>query len=76
MWSKIKKGWMAFVDILGRVQTTLLLSIIYHIAVGPIALIARLLRRDLLGLRTKPGESYAAVLGPISSTPERAHRQF
>ncbi|MCK6555416.1 hypothetical protein L6Q96_12685 [Candidatus Binatia bacterium] len=76
MWSKIKKGWMAFVDVLGRVQTTLLLSIIYHIAVGPIALVARLLRRDFLGLRARPGESYAAELGPLSTTPERAHRQF
>jgi len=76
MWSSIKKGWMAFVDVLGRVQTTLLLSIIYHIAVGPIALIARAFRRDFLGLRPAPGGSYAAELGPVSSTPERAQRQF
>lgn len=76
MWSTIKKGWMAFVDVLGKVQTTLLLTIVYHVAVGPFGLVARALGRDLLGLKPSPGPSYAVPLGPVSSTRERAERQF
>jgi len=73
---KLKDLWMAFAHVVGQVQTALLLSIIYHIAIGPLGLISRLTGRDLLGLRQPQGNSYADPLAPISSTIERAQRQF
>jgi hypothetical protein len=73
---KLKALWMAFSHVLGQVQTTLLLSIIYHVAIGPLGLMARIVGRDLLGLRRLGGDSYAAPLPPISATLERAQRQF
>jgi hypothetical protein len=73
---KLKSWWMAFVDVLGRVQTTLLLVIVYHLSVGPLGLGCRLLRRDLLGLRSREGDSYAQPVPPVSSTLERARKQF
>jgi hypothetical protein len=73
---KLKSWWMAFVDVLGRIQTTLLLIIVYHLSVGPLGLGCRLLRRDLLGLRPGAGDSYAQRLPPVSSTMERARKQY
>jgi hypothetical protein len=73
---KIKALWMAFAHVLGQVQTAILLSVVYHVAVGPIALVSKALRRDLLTLRRPEGASFAEPLPPISSTIERARRQF
>ena len=61
---------------LGQVQTAILLSIVYHLAIGPIALGCRVLHRQMLALRQPEGVSYASSLPPISSTLERAQRQF
>jgi hypothetical protein len=68
--------WKAFAHVLGRVQTAILLSVIYHVALGPIGLVSQLSRRDLLGLRPAPGSSFAVELPPLSSTVERAQKQF
>jgi hypothetical protein len=72
MWT----GWKKFGHILGQVQTAVLLAIIYHIAIGPISMISRLLHRDLLGLRPVRGASHAVPLPPVTSTVERALKQF
>lgn len=50
--------------------------IIYHVAVGPIGLIGRLPRRDLLHLSASQGESFAEQMAPITATIERAEKQF
>ncbi len=78
MWllRKLWAFWKAFGNVLGHVQTTILLSIIYHIGVGPIGLIGRLTRRDLLHLRASQGESFAEQMAPITATIERAEKQF
>jgi hypothetical protein len=76
MGRKFKDLWMAFVHVFGRVQTTVLLAIVYHLAVGPIALICRLVRKELLRLQPPPSSSYASEVPQLSVTPERARRQF
>jgi len=76
LFRKLKDLWMAFAHVMGQIQTALLLSIIYHIAIGPLGLISRLTGRDLLGLRQLEGSSYAEPLAPVSTTIERAQRQF
>jgi hypothetical protein len=68
--------WKAFAHRLGLVQTAILLSLVYHVAVGPIGLLGRLLRRDLLGLRPAPGVSYWETLPETTRTLERARKQF
>lgn len=68
--------WKAFGHALGQVQTAILLGIIYHIAIGPISLVCRLAGRDMMSLQQPKSASYAATLPTISSTLERAQRQF
>ena len=68
--------WKAFAHRLGRVQTAVLLSLIYHVAVGPLGLLGRLSGRDLLGLKPAPGASYWAALPDTTRTLERARKQF
>ncbi len=68
--------WKAFAHALGRVQTAILLAIIYHVAVGPIGLVCRLTKRDLLGLRPVEGDSFSVDAPPISTTLEQAQKQF
>ena len=73
----IKSSWMHFVDVLGQVQTTLLLSLIYGLVLGPMALLLRLVRRgDLLGLRRAGGASFAQPKQMIPTDLERCTRQF
>ncbi|MCX7984212.1 MAG: SxtJ family membrane protein [Bacteroidetes bacterium] len=45
---KFYSKWLAFARFLGRINTTLLLTLVYIFLIGPCALIVRLLRRDLL----------------------------
>jgi len=76
MSSKFKGLWMGAVQVLGQVQTTVLLSIVYHIAIGPISLLCRLFGKDLLALRPPDTTSYTTELPELSYTSERAKRQF
>lgn len=76
MFRKLRDWWMAFVYVLGKVQTTILLSIVYHVALGPIALVGRVIGRDLLDLKSRPGGSYARERPRISSTLDEAVKQF
>ena len=73
---KFKSGWMAFVHRLGQIQTALILLIVYHLTLGPISIISRLIRRDFIGLRTKGKDSYAVPIDHVTSTMEQAERQF
>jgi hypothetical protein len=73
---KIKNLWMAFAHVFGQVQTTVLLSVVYHLAIGPIAFLSKILRKDLLALQPPKAPSYAAELPELAYTPERAKRQF
>jgi hypothetical protein len=75
MLRKLWAGWKAFALRLGKVQTAILLAVVYHLTVGPIGLIARLARRDLLALRGAQG-SYWTALPQVTSTVEQAEKQF
>lgn len=76
MFKKLRSVWMVFVEALGKVQTTILLSIVYHLTVGPLAIGAKASRQDLLDLRSNSEPSYAKSLKGVSSTLEKAQRQF
>ncbi len=75
--SGIKASWMHFVDVLGQVQTTLILSLIYSLIVGPMALLLRLFGRgDLLGMRAREAQSFALPKQMVPTDVERCTRQF
>ena len=76
LFKKIKVLWSAFAQVFGQVQTTVLLSVVYHFAIGPVALVCKILRKDLLGLLPTQDPSYAASLPELANTPDRAKRQF
>jgi hypothetical protein len=40
--------WLLFAQMLGKVNTTLLLSLVYLVVIGIMSLIVRLFRKDLL----------------------------
>jgi hypothetical protein len=76
LWQTLKAGWMAFALWIGKINTNILLTLVYFLAVGPTALFSRLGRRDLLGLRGVEEASYAVPLDRITVTIEGAHKQF
>ena len=76
MFKQLRSWWMVFVHALGKVQTTILLSVVYHIAVGPLALFSKVTGGDILDLRSTPEPSYAKKLARISSNLEQAEKQF
>jgi hypothetical protein len=47
----IKKSWLSFARLLGKVNTMILLSLVYIVFIGIMALIVRLFRKDLLQKR-------------------------
>jgi hypothetical protein len=73
----IRRTWMRFVNALGRAQTTLLLSLVYLLGVGPLWLCVCVLgRRDLLGTRRVAATSFAAQKPKVPTDRERCERQF
>lgn len=53
----VRDGWLRFAHVLGRINSTILLSLVYYLAITPMAVILRLFKRDLLALRTDPTAS-------------------
>jgi hypothetical protein len=47
----VRKAWLTAAGYVGKVNTLVLLTVLYFVAVVPIGLIARLFGRDRLGLR-------------------------
>jgi len=46
--SRVKDGWLLFARTLGRVNTIILLTLVYVVIIGPMALLVKILRKDLL----------------------------
>ena len=65
-------AWMGFVYVVSSVITYAALTLVYFGVVTPLALLARLLGRDRLQLRTRPQQSYWHALDPARAhNPER-----
>ena len=73
---RLVRGWMGIVGRFGHVQTLVMLGFFYACLIGPVALIAAALGRDLLGKRSLRGKP-SAWLDADSSAPslERAKLQ-
>ncbi|TFG91922.1 MAG: hypothetical protein E4H11_10140 [Myxococcales bacterium] len=73
----IGRAWMRFVEAFGRVQTTLLLSLVYVVVIGPLWLCVCVLgRRDLLETRREGATSFAVHKPKVPTDRERCERQF
>lgn len=67
---------MKFVKILGKIQTTIILFLIYFLGVGIISLIAFLFRRDFLDKRLRDEDTFWRDRPARISTLEDCKRQF
>jgi hypothetical protein len=73
----MKDGWLLFARTLGRVNTIILLTIVYVVIIGPMALIVRILRKDLLQKKKQSKlSSYWRDRVPNEPTIERHKFQF
>jgi hypothetical protein len=72
---RLKKIWLLFAQVLGRVTTALLLTLVYFIIIGPMALIAKLLRKDLLQRKKNPLKT-SYWLGRTSNEPTIERHKF
>jgi hypothetical protein len=73
----IRRGWMRFVHAIGRAQTSLLLTLVYLLGIGPLWLFVTVIgRNDLLGVRRRPATSFSAEKPKIPTDRERCERQF
>lgn len=61
----IARAWLTLAEVLGAVNSRLLLGLIFYLFLTPIALLARLTRGDFLHLKRRagPGRSYWQVRG-------------
>jgi hypothetical protein len=76
-WRRLHAGWLEIAACFGEVQTLLLLTIVYTLVLGPVALVSFALRRDLLqkrGLRAL-GSAWSEA-DTASADLERAKRLF
>ena len=52
----LERMWMAFAGILGRIMTTVLLTITFFLVITPLGLLMRFFRVDLVGKRGDPSK--------------------
>lgn len=69
-------GWMKFAKVLGRIQSAIILFLIYFIGVGFISTVAFILRKDFLDKRIAEKDTFWS--GRVVEHPdlENSKRQF
>lgn len=72
----LKAGWLRFAGIVHRVNTTVILALIYFVVIAPINLISRLVRADLLKRRIGDEPSFWVDPEAPTSSLEECRRQF
>jgi hypothetical protein len=73
---RIAAGWKRIAHKIGVFQTKVLVSLFYFILLGPVSLVLKLLRRDLLGVRDGGRKTFWHEREPEELTLERCKRQF
>jgi hypothetical protein len=77
VWRRFYAGWLEIAARFGQVQTLLVLTIVYSLVLGPVALVLFAFRRDLLqkrGLHV-PGTAWSEA-DTAGADLERAKRLF
>jgi hypothetical protein len=55
---KITWAWLKIAEVMGRISSTILLSVVFFVFLMPIAFLFRLTRKDLLKLKSPEGTVY------------------
>lgn len=76
IWRYVAGKWMAFARILGRANTIVLLTLFYLVLLGPVALLFKMLGKDLLDRGFEKRESYWYDREKDDRSIERSGRQF
>ncbi|HUF74688.1 MAG TPA: hypothetical protein VMM35_00355 [Longimicrobiales bacterium] len=78
MGRKLYEGWLVIAAHFGEIQTQILVALIYAFAIGPMAIVIALARRDLLHKRRLGTAGTAWNEADTVSKPdlERARRMF
>ena len=78
LWRRLYGGWLAIAARFGEAQTLVVLSLVYGLVIGPMALGIAAARRDLLHKRDLRGSDSAWSEADSVTTPdvERAKRLF
>jgi hypothetical protein len=71
----IWEAWKRIAHRIGVFNTKLLLFLFYYFMLGPVSLLMRLFRRDLLDKKAAPGSLYCGAEAQALDL-ERARRQF
>jgi hypothetical protein len=67
--SRIHQGWMMLAEVLGWINTRIILGAVFYLIVTPIGAIRRLLGKDPMGTRAKAdAESYRVLRKPRSAS--------
>lgn len=72
----IYQYWMKFARVLGRIQTAIILFLIYFLCLGPISLISFIFRRDFLDKRFVDKPTFWRARPEELPTLESSKRQF
>ena len=76
VFKRFKDWWMPIAKKIGEFQTKVILSILYFLVMGPISLIAYLIRADLLKKRRHELSSFWTKQQEALNTIEDCQRQF
>jgi hypothetical protein len=76
IWRVAHEYWMKFARALGKVNTVVLLTLVYFVFIGPASIVLKILRRDLLNRKAEPRSTYWYQKEQEEATLERSERQF
>jgi hypothetical protein len=66
--SRVYKGWMALAEVLGWINTRIILGAVFYLIVTPIGAVRRLLGKDPMGTKRVNVESYRVLRKPRSAS--------
>jgi hypothetical protein len=69
------RAWMRFAEVLGRVQTAIILTVVFFLVVTPLGIIMRLLRKSPIE-RQRRADSYWIEVKPHSYGDRHVEKQF
>ncbi len=77
-WGRLYRGWLAIAARFGEVQTLIVLTLVYAVVMGPVALGLLVARRDLLAKRGlgAPDSAWSEADSVARPDLERARRLF
>ncbi len=78
LWRRLYGGWLAIAACFGQVQTLIILSLVYGLVIGPMAVVIAATRQDLLHKRGLGADDSAWTDADTVVKPdlERARRLF